>query len=460
LKLPLRQWERLDGCDLQIQKFPESNLMQNPCLVVSDCNGNIFEIPDVGMAAFSGVKNVVPDETDLIPLPEGSMFFTLPGRAATGYDNSSKKFITITEYGNKRVFPVAAFMPPGYVRTLHSAYTELKGAPSLPLYCYTATGWENDRFYVAGNRIDRRIRHKIADTDFSHIDMQAAALLRRHKGNRLVEHLVNNCVFKYRCPNACNLALVRWECPVPVSKACNAACIGCISSQNKSSGFPSSQHRLDFIPGVEEILDYVVPHIKNAPDPIISFGQGCEGEPLLQAELIEEAIRKIRMSSRRGILNINTNAGIPDALEALCKAGLDSMRVSLNSAQDNFYQAYYRPRNYSFADVRKSISIAKRYNVWVSLNYLVFPGFTDNPSEIAAFLKLAKDAKIDMIQMRNLNIDPQLLCRKMSFDKLSGNPVGIVNWIKIIKKEVPHVIMGYFNPTITTMKASRVFLSV
>jgi hypothetical protein len=31
--------------------------------------------------------------------------------------------------------------------------------------------------------------------------------------------------------------------------------------------------------------------------------------------------------------------------------------------------------------------------------------------DFAAFLKLAKDAKIDMIQMRNLNIDPQLLVR-------------------------------------------------
>jgi hypothetical protein len=135
------------------------------------------------------------------------------------------------------------------------------------------------------------------------------------------------------------------------------------------------------------------------------------------------------------------------------------MRVSLNSAQDNFYQAYYRPRNYSFADVKKSISIAKRYNVWVSLNYLVFPGFTDHPSEITALLKLAKDAKIDMIQMRNLNIDPQLLGRKMLFDKLSGNPVGIVNWIEIIKKKIPNVVTGYFNPTLTTMKASRISLS-
>jgi len=37
--------------------------------------------------------------------------------------------------------------------------------------------------------------------------------------------------------------------------------------------------------------------------------------------------------------------------------------------------------------------------------------------------------------------------------------IGIVNWIEIIKKKIPRVIMGYFNPTITTMKASRISLS-
>jgi pyruvate-formate lyase-activating enzyme len=328
----------------------------------------------------------------------------------------------------------------------------LKGAPRLPLYCYAAAGWKNDTFYVAGNRIDRKSRHEIADDDLATIDKKAAAMLKAHPKNRLITHLMLNCVMRYRCPNACNLVLGRWECPIPVSNACNASCIGCISHQPKESGFPSSQHRLDFIPTVEEILEYAVEHLKKASNPIVSFGQGCEGEPLMQARLIEASIREIRRRTGRGIINLNTNGCFPSAIERLCEAGLNSMRVSLNSAQDSFYRAYYKPRGYCFDDVRESIKIAKRRGVWVSLNYLVFPGFTDHPSEINALNKLLRIGKCDMIQTRNLNIDPQWFSRAMRLPPAKGEPIGMPQWIDAMRASFPHVRLGYFNPTLATMK--------
>jgi pyruvate-formate lyase-activating enzyme len=425
-----------------------------PLLVVSDTKGNILEIPELVMAAFSAGKFTVPESSDIIPVPMGSVFFTLPGRTVVGYDPSKNEFVTVEKYGNKTVFPVAAFMPPGYIRTLHCAYHERKNSPGLPLYCYSATGWTNGTFYVAGSRIDRRKRHEIFDDDFPYIDRLARRMLTMFKGNRLVGHLMNNCVLKYRCPNACNLVLSRWECPVPVSTACNAECIGCISRQKSSSGFPSSQDRIDFTPTVDEILDYVIPHIKTAPEPIISFGQGCEGEPLLEAALLRETITEIRRSSRRGIINLNTNASLPHEVEKLCMAGLDSMRVSLNSAQHAYYKAYYRPHGYSLENVIESIKIAKRFNVWISLNYLVFPGFTDHPDEIRSLLKLIKEYRIDMIQTRNLCIDPHLLNNKMRMSELTGQ-TGMVEWIELIKKAAPWLKLGYYNPTCRTIKSCR-----
>jgi pyruvate-formate lyase-activating enzyme len=419
--------------------------MRLPYLLVSDSTGDIFEIPELSMAASSLDAPVLPGPDNLIPMPRSSLLFTLPGRAAMGYDPGGR-LVTITEYGGKRVFPVAAFMPPGYLRTLHCAYAELPGAPRLPLYCYAAVGWKNERFYVAGTRIDRRLCHEIADSILPEVDRKAAALLARHPRNRLVAHLVHNCVLKYRCPNACNLTLNKGECPVPISPACNASCIGCISRQPKSAGFPSSQHRIDFVPTVTEILDYAVPHCASAPRPIVSFGQGCEGEPLLQEELVEEAIRGIRLRTKRGTININTNASIPAAIRRLCRAGLNSMRVSLNSAQEGFYGTYYRPAGYSFEDVRESIRIAKRLGAWVSLNYLVFPGFTDDPSEIKALKELLRDSRIDMLQTRNLNVDPQWFCREMNFRGLTGNAIGMPQWVNCIRKAFPKVRLGYFNP--------------
>lgn len=420
--------------------------MKTPFCAVCDNDGRIFEIPGLLMAGASMGSPVLPDRDSLIPLPPSSVFYSLPGRSAIGWDPAQEKFVSIKEYRGTQVFPVAAFMPPGYVRTLHCACEESAGAPRLPLFCYTAVGWKNDRFYAAGNRIDRGLRHEIPDPALTAIAARGRAMLRRHTGNRLVSHLVSNCVLRYRCPNACNMVLGKWECPVPVSGACNAACIGCISKQPADAGFPASQHRLDFVPTVKEILDYVVPHLKEAALPIASFGQGCEGEPLLQAVLIEESIRGIRAGTGRGTINLNTNASLPRAVERLCAAGLDSMRVSLNSAQEGFYNAYYRPKNYSFDDVVESIMIAKRHRIWVSLNYLVFPGFTDHPSEFSALKKLLRSTRVDMVQARNLNIDPGWFIREMGLQKLAGKPLGMVPWINGIRKEFPKVKLGYFNP--------------
>jgi molybdenum cofactor biosynthesis enzyme MoaA len=218
---------------------------------------------------------------------------------------------------------------------------------------------------------------------------------------------------------------------------------------------PSTQHRLDFKPTAEEIAQYVVPHLQKAQNPIASFGQGCEGEPLLESSLIEDSIIQIRKSTRRGVININTNGSKPDAVKRLCEAGLNSMRVSLNSAQPDFYNAYYRPKKYSFDDVYKSIKIARKYNVWVSINYLVFPGFTDSPAEMSALKKLLRETNLNMIQTRNLNIDPAWYVETLSLHNIKKQPIGMVAWVKDIKNCFPDVKLGYFNPTCAMVRAKR-----
>jgi pyruvate-formate lyase-activating enzyme len=426
--------------------------MSSPLLVVSNCNGDIFEVPGLHMTGDSLRSAVVPDAGSIVALPAGSVLFSLPRRLARGWDPVRKQFVTIKEFNGAPVLAAAAFMPPGYIRTLHCSYEEQTGAPRLPLYCYAAVGWSRGGFVAAGVRIDRQRRHELTDVDFCAVQKTARSMVRRWPQNRLVAHLVNNCALTYKCPNACNFVLGRWECPIPVSSVCNAACLGCISKQPQSSGFPPSQHRIGFTPTPAEIAEYVVPHLKSASHPIASFGQGCEGEPLIQADLVEAAIREIRARTRRGIININTNASKPAAVERLCRAGLGSMRVSLNSAQPDFYTRYYRPRQYSFDDVRESMLIARRHKVWVSVNYLVFPGFTDTPAEMRALGKLIRTTRLDMIQTRNLNVDPQWFKRSLDLMKTKERPVGMVSWIDSVKEDHSGVALGYFNPTGRTIR--------
>ncbi len=77
-----------------------------------------------------------------------------------------------------------------------------------------------------------------------------------------------------------------------------------------------------------------------------------KGEPSTQAKLIIEAIREVRSITDMGYININTNAGLNDHIRGIVDAGLDLMRVSTISALDDHYNAYYKPRGYTLANVR------------------------------------------------------------------------------------------------------------
>ena len=313
----------------------------SPYLLYSDGNGNIFEDLSLFACGRSGWDAVPVDESDWIDIPLGGSLYELPGRRGIGIDVESGD-MRLCEKG----WAVAAFIPPAHTGLYLAAYETGPHSPTLPLFCYTAVGWHNEKFYVPAVRIEADIRQEAAGYDALAIEQGAAKLLQAYPHNRLVNHLMENCCNTYHCPAARNLSLGRWECPVPVSPACNANCIGCISFQPQEETIHSTQDRLVFRPTAEEIVEFTVPHLQTAPFPIISFGQGCEGEPLLMWETIREAIMEIRKHTDRGSININTNGSKPEAVRALCDAGLNSIRVSMNSARKSIYEAYYRPTNY------------------------------------------------------------------------------------------------------------------
>jgi wyosine [tRNA(Phe)-imidazoG37] synthetase (radical SAM superfamily) len=243
----------------------------------------------------------------------------------------------------------------------------------------------------------------------------------------------------------------RWECPVPTSPACNANCIGCISFQPEDETIVATQDRLTFKPTAEEIVEFTVPHLETAPYPLISFGQGCEGEPLLMWETIRESILEIRKFTDKGSININSNGSKPDAVEKLCQAGLNSIRVSTNSVQESVYLPYYRPNNYAFADILESIRIVNSYGGWTSLNYFVFPGMTDSVEEYEALRKVIKDTGLKMIQWRNFNIDPDWYLARINVHE-TGELLGVKNMMQALQEEFPHLKYGYFNPPMERIK--------
>jgi pyruvate-formate lyase-activating enzyme len=340
---------------------------------------------------------------------------------------------------------VAAFLPPAHTGLWLAAYETEPGAPTLPLFCYSAAGWSEGRFFAPAIRVEPDIRQESLGYNEKEIRAGVESALQAYPGNRLVRHLAENCALRYHCPAARNYFLGRWECPVPSSPACNANCLGCISFQPPEESIPSTQDRLDFRPTAAEIVEFTLPHLQSAPFPIISFGQGCEGEPLLMWETLQQAISEIRRNTMRGSININTNGSRPDAVKALCDAGLNSIRVSTNSARKSIYEAYYRPNNYVFEDLIRSLQLVREAGGWTSINYFVFPGMTDSVEEFEALCRMIRETGLNMIQWRNFNIDPDWYLGRIGVSE-TGECLGMRQLMEGIQSEFPKLRHGYFNP--------------
>lgn len=421
-------------------------MKSRPALVYADSRGNIFDFPQLEMAVSSGGVWHRPEPPDLIPMPAGSELFLLPSRLPVGFDRKQNRFRVLSQdpYDPTRgVQAVAAFIAPAHTTLFTPAYKNLPQAPLLPLFAYTAVGFHRGRFVVSGMRVDADERQDFKNFDVRLIEHNARRRMAREPHNRLVQHL-GKCALTYGCPAAKNLFMNRWEAPLPTSPQCNARCLGCISLQEHTP-LCATQDRITFVPTPEEIVGVAGPHLKEAPRAMVSFGQGCEGEPLLQAETLEQSILLMRQASRRGTINLNSNASLPRSVERLRRAGLDSIRVSLNSCRPEFYHAYHRPRCYRFDDVLLSIKIMKELGGFVSLNYFVMPGFTDDEQEFAALRQLISETGIDLIQLRNLNIDPEWYLQSLKLPR-QRKSIGMRNLIQTLQSEFPQVRLGYFNP--------------
>ena len=421
-------------------------LTHSPYLLYSDGKGNIFEDETLFALGRAGWDAFPIEIEEWIKLPEGGSLYELPGRKGIGIDVLTGD-MRLCEKG----WAVAAFIPPAHTSTFIAAFETAPEAEILPLFCYTAAGWHNEEFYVTAIRIEKDIRQESAGYDPEKIELGVEAMLEAYPNNRLVNHLAETCCRTYTCPAARNYFIGRWECPIPTSPACNSNCIGCISFQPESESITSPQDRLQFKPTAEEIVEFTVPHLMNAAFPLVSFGQGCEGEPLLMWETIRESIKEIRKHTSRGSININTNGSMPKAVRALCEAGLDSIRVSTNSLQKSWYEKYYRPNNYKFEDIIESLKIVDEFGGWSSINYFVFPGMTDTEGEYEALRKVIKETNLKMIQWRNFNIDPDWYLGKMGVTE-PMQIFGVRNLMEMLREEFPNLKYGYFNPAMERIK--------
>ena len=363
-------------------------------LAYCDKRGRIFFDESSAPLADGGIVRT-PDAAELIPAPDGCVPMLLPGRRP------------LTQRGPaQRRFGLAVALPAGYTRLLLPAYVKEEGAPALPLFGYTFACVVDDRLHVAAMRTDESEDWTPRYFAEGELDRIVDRRLGLDPSNRVLAQ-VALCAREYGCFTAQNVFLERGEAALPVSPKCNARCVGCISELDASVDLPAPQTRLTFDGTAEESARIAIQHFERVPGAIASFGQGCEGEPLLRSIAIAKAIELVRASGAPGTINLNTNGSMPGALRRCIDAGLHAVRISLNSFRTATYAAYYRPQNYTLDDVLESVREASAAGLRVSLNLLTHPGVTDDAEEVAAMAKFLRNTRVDMVQTRTLNIDPE-----------------------------------------------------
>jgi pyruvate-formate lyase-activating enzyme len=459
-----------------------------PMLLVAAPDGRVFEHDRLEMTIENGLDQLRVSKNDVIPIPAGWDLMAMPGTRPVGYDPATGTFETVTTFTDddgKSFAPwaVAVHPPPGYVRAFHpgAEYTDAthpddklrkldeqreekraaaasksrKGLalfeggddsarPGLPLWAYTAVGMTSKGPVAALFLADETTRWAPELYYQPDLKEKIAARLALDPTNQVLNQLAE-CAGEYLCCCAQNVFYERWEGAVPIAPACTAACLGCLSKE-PAWQTPAPQRRLRFSPTSDEIGRMIAHHLERAPEPMMSFGQGCEGEPTMNHDVIVGAIARARAQTQRGIININTNGSRPETVRACAKAGANALRVSLNTFDRDLYEAYYRPADFTFDDVIKSMYVGRDEGMHVSINLLIWPGWSDRMEEIDRISKIVEDGALHMIQLRNLCVDPGHFRTLLPPREKRGMLLGMKEFVAELNRRHPKLRFGTFNP--------------
>jgi pyruvate-formate lyase-activating enzyme len=410
-------------------------------------DGSVEVLGGLQPAARSGTRVVPLTAKDVVTLPDDATLLHLPGRTALALDTGGDAFVA------DGFLTVAAVLPVGYLRTLLPASRVDTGARRLPLFGYTAVAEHNGRLVAAAIRTDTLEWWQPATRRTDQLGRAVEAARRALPGNRLVDHLAV-CALENRCYTAQNTFLRQYEGALPASPACNADCLGCISLQSDGEA-PAPQPRMRFAPTATELVELADYHLGGREAAIVSFGQGCEGEPLTRDDALVEATREIRRLHPDATVHINTNGSKPHVLRELIEAGCNSVRISAISFTDNIFRAYYRPIGYTLDDVVACGRVMADAGGQVCINLLTVPGLSDAPDEIEQTVRYAREMGVHQIQWRSLNVDHDWLIdvlRNRGHALDAG--IGMAAALQEAREQLPGVEHGNFTRPVTAPSAS------
>jgi hypothetical protein len=78
------------------------------------------------------------------------------------------------------------------------------------------------------------------------------------------------------------------------------------------------------------------------------------------------------------------------------------------------------------------------------VNYLVFPGVSDQPHEMEALLCLVREANVRFVHLKNLNIDPNYYLERIGAESWDAG-IGMEKLVTFLRFTLTGTELGYFN---------------
>jgi len=280
-------------------------------------------------------------------------------------------------------FPVYTELPPGYIRILYPAYKSL-GDDTLKYSHLAPVGWMNENFVVPAIFIEKK--HKLPQQIFKklkHLIQEDEKLYFLNKKNQL-EFLLNSEII---LKNNNDLKQINKILPLLL--------------ENNQKFVITLKYDLDI--KTNEIL-------KN---------------------IINDNIT----------INLNINSFSYEKLNTSFNEYIDSISFDVESFNPDFL----KKRSINFENITKCFEFAEKQNVYLSVNLLTLPGFTDSIKEHEKTIEFLNAFKIEYIKLRELKTIPHKFFNENKIE--SSEILGLKNILKYIKKRCKRVKMGYFSRT-------------
>jgi pyruvate-formate lyase-activating enzyme len=399
--------------------------------VHADRSGRIL-VADHPALAYDGARTVPLERA--IPLPPEAVVFPIE-REALASERSGRP----RRLGAGRL-TASALLPAGYLRTLLPAYVDEPGKPDLAPRPYAAVASdENGALVTAAMLVESDPAHDPAGYPKAEVAARVAEGLRARPGDRLVRQLAR-CAKEYGCHAAANAFYRRWECALPIAAPSNERPPASVALKRDGEAAPTETAA--FHPTTDEIAALAVSHLEGGGSSV-GFGRACEGEPLLAAREVEDAVAQIRLRTREGTIHLDTNGSLPGALRRLRSAGLDSICVRLVSARAATYETLHGPESYRFTDVRATLRLAAELRLALSVRVLVLPGVFDRPEELSELITVLSELPSgSALVVRDLHADPLRALARLPARGVE--PIGVAQALDRIKQEVGHIRIGAF----------------